>query len=511
MDITSLISKLHPLERKVLPALKSETELAEIVRVSGMQEIEVMRALQWLENKEILKVNTSFKKVVLLEKNGQKYQKEGLPEKRFLKVLTQNFMPLSEVAKKSGLDKEEVDACIGLLKRKVGIDITKEKELMVKLGSQGLKILKEGTFEDKLLTKKFPLDFNSLQDTEKFALEELKKRKDFIKIEEHKSLSIKLTELGTQVANTKISGEVINRLTPEMLKTGSWKNKQFRGYDIEVRVPEIYGGKKHFVNQAIEYAKSVWLEMGFKEMKGNLVNTSFWNFDALFTAQDHPVREMQDTYFLGGKVEKGRLPSPDIVKRIKDAHETGGKTGSTGWRYKWNEEEARKNVLRTHTTVLTSQALLSLQGKVLPVKLFALGKCFRNEALDWCHHFEFNQTEGIVIDEKANFRHLLGYLKEFFGKMGFPQARFRPAFFPYTEPSVEIDVWHPEHKKWIELGGAGMARPEVVIPLLGKDIPVLMWGPGFDRTILDYYDIKDIRQLYGNDLKLSREAKSWVK
>ncbi|MEK6845709.1 MAG: phenylalanine--tRNA ligase subunit alpha, partial [Nanoarchaeota archaeon] len=274
---------------------------------------------------------------------------------------------------------------------------------------------------------------------------------------------------------------------------------------------EIRPGKKHFVNQATEYANQIWREMGFREMKGNLVNTSFWNFDALFTAQDHPVREMQDTYYLGGKAEKGKLPSAELVKRVKETHENGGKTGSTGWKYSWNEEEAKKNVLRTHTTVLTSQTLAKLKAQDIPVKFFALGKCFRNEALDWCHHFEFNQTEGIVIDEKANFRHLLGYLHEFFRKMGFPQARFRPSYFPYTEPSVEIDVWHPQHQKWVELGGAGMLRPEVVIPLLGRDIPVLAWGPGFDRLILDYYQIKDIRELYKNDLKLSREVKAWLK
>jgi len=511
MDTENLISKLHPLERKVLPVLKSETELSAIVKSSGLQEVEVMRALQWLENKSVLKLISESKKVVCLDKNGMKYQKEGLPEKKFLRVLEDKFQPLSQIAQKSKLEKEEVDACIGVLKRKVAIDTQKDQELLVKLGPQGPKILKEGTLEEQLLSKKFPLDLTTLKDLDKFALEELKKRKEFVKVEDQKRVMIELTELGKKLVSTKINADVVNRLTSAMLKNGSWKNKQFRAYDIEVNVPQIYSGKKHFVNQAIEYAKKVWMDMGFEEMTGNMVNTSFWNFDALFTAQDHPVREMQDTYYLSGKVEKGTLPEAALVKRVKAAHENGGNTGSKGWRYVWNEEEAKKNVLRPHTTVLTSQTLSKLKEKDLPKKYFALGKCYRNEALDWCHHFEFNQTEGIVIDENANFSHLLGYLREFFKKMGFPQARFRPAFFPYTEPSVEIDVWHPVHKKWIELGGAGMLRPEVVIPLLGKDIPVLAWGPGFDRMILDYYQIKDIRELYKNDLKLSREAKSWLK
>ena len=189
-------------------------------------------------------------------------------------------------------------------------------------------------------------------------------------------------------------------------------------------------------------------------------------------------------------------------------HENGAGI-SKGWQYKWDEEKAKKLVMRTHTTVLSTQILARLKEK--RGKFFAIGRNFRNEAVDWSHGFEFNQTEGIVIDPDANFRHLLGYLKEFFKKMGFPQARFRPAYFPYCSPSVEIDVYHPIHKKWIELGGAGIFRPEVVVPLIGEDIPVLAWGPGFDRIIMDYYDIHDIRELYKNDIKQLREVKMWLK
>ena len=167
--------------------------------------------------------------------------------------------------------------------------------------------------------------------------------------------------------------------------------------------------------------------------------------------------------------------------------------------------------MRTHTTSLSAQTLSKLKTSELPQKFFALGKCFRNETVDWSHGFEFNQTEGIVVDKNANFRHLLGYLKQFFNKMGFEKIRFRPSYFPYTEPSVEIDVWHPERKIWLELGGAGMFRPEVTIPLLGENIPVLAWGPGFDRMIMNYYDIKDLREVYKNDLNMLRKIKFWMK
>ena len=247
--------------------------------------------------------------------------------------------------------------------------------------------------------------------------------------------------------------------------------------------------------------------MGFKEMSGDLIQQSFWNFDALFTAQDHPVREMQDTFFINKKEE---LSNKKIVSAVKESHEDGV-DGSAGWRYVWDEEEAKRLVLRTHTTCLSAQTLAKLKKDSLPAKFFAIGKCFRNETLDWSHGFEFNQTEGIVIDKNANFSHLLGYLQEFFKKMGFEKVRFRPSYFPYTEPSVEIDAWNPEKNVWMELGGAGIFRPEVVIPLLGENIPVLAWGPGFDRMIMNYYEIKDLRELYKNNLTQLRKMKFWMK
>ena len=195
---------------------------------------------------------------------------------------------------------------------------------------------------------------------------------------------------------------------------------------------------------------------------------------------------------------------------MRTSHEKGV-DGSKGWNYKWSEEDSKKLCLRTHTTSISAKTLSEIDKKNLPKKFFAIGKCFRNETVDWSHGFEFNQTEGIVVDRNANFRHLLGYLKQFFSKMGFENIRFRPAYFPYTEPSVEIDAWHPERKVWLELGGAGIFRPEVTIALFGEKIPILAWGPGFDRILMDYYKIKDLRELYKNDLNQLRKMGAWMK
>ena len=246
-------------------------------------------------------------------------------------------------------------------------------------------------------------------------------------------------------------------------------------------------------------------------MTGSYVQTSFWNLDALFIPQDHPARQMQDTFFIGKKdFTRGKLP-PKITERVKAVHENGGETGSKGWQAPWSAEEAQKVLLRTHTTVLSALKLAALKKEDLPAKFFAVGKVFRNEALDWKHLFEFHQVDGIVIDPDANLKDLKGYLKLFFRKMGYPDARIRPAHFPYTEPSCEVDVWHPVHKQWIELGGAGIFRPEVVVPLLGKDIPVLAWGLGLERMIAEYYKFTDIRDLYANDIKKLRETKVWMR
>ncbi|MDP3734316.1 MAG: phenylalanine--tRNA ligase subunit alpha [Nanoarchaeota archaeon] len=508
MDNKSIIAKLHPLERQVLPILPHTTELAAIAKKGKLKEIEVMRALQWLENKNLLTLETTKKKVVFLDREGQRYQKEGLPEKIFLDVLSDEFKGLNIITKKSKLSRQEVDACIGLLKRKDAIEITKEEQqLQVRITDKGMKLRQERTAEDRFLEQQFPLDIERIEDVkEKLAFEELKKRKGILRIEDIKSVHATLTILGREISMYNLEGEVINRVTTGMLQTGSWKEKTFREYDVEAAVPQKYPGKKHFENEAIEYIKSIWLEMGFKEMTGKYVQSAFWDLDALFTPQDHPAREMQDTFYVEGKAKL-----PEIWTKVKETHENGANTGSIGWKYSFSKEETEQLLLRTHTTVLSAQRLSQLKKEDLPAKFFAVGKVFRNEALDWKHLFEFYQVEGIVIDPNANLKHLKGYLTQFYKKMGYPKVRMRPAYFPYTEPSLEVDVFHPIRKQWVELGGAGIFRPEVVTPLLGFDCPVLAWGQGMGRIISEYWKITDIRDINNNDLKQIREMKRWLR
>lgn len=499
---------LHPFERKVLPLISGSKLLSDIK--TGLKDVEVMRALEWLENKGLIKTEKTVQKLIMLDYNGQMYKKKGLPERRVLSELKDKPLSLNAVKKAAHLDSEELNAAIGALRHVHAITMNKDKEgVLMQITEQGKALLKKTTSEENLITGTFPLSFENVNEEMHHAVMQLQKRKGILLIKEEKDRMIYLTDAGkTVLAHGIGKEELIGRITPSMIQAAHWKNKQFRAYDVAINVPASYPGKKHMVTQAVEYIKRIWLELGFKEMNGRMIETAFWDLDALFVPQDHPARDMQDTFYIA---EPGTAPLPDEAKKIKAVHENGGKTGSKGWGSSWSAEEAKKLLLRTHMTVLSARTLSRLKQSELPAKFFAVGKVFRNEALDWKHLFEFYQVDGIVIDPNANMKHLKGYLKEFYRKMGYDKVRIRPAHFPYTEPSCEVEVFHPIKKEWVELGGAGIFRPELVIPLLGQDIPVLAWGLGLDRIITAYYNITDIRDLYKNDISMLRKAKLWVR
>jgi phenylalanyl-tRNA synthetase alpha chain len=241
------------------------------------------------------------------------------------------------------------------------------------------------------------------------------------------------------------------------------------------------------------------------EAEGPFVESSFWNFDALYQPQDHPSRELADTFYMKFP-SSSKLPDKRLIDAVKKAHQDGGNTGSTGWRYSWDEKIAAQSILRTHTTAVSARMLTKIEP---PAKVFCIGRVFRNETLDFKHLPEFTQVEGIVADENVGFRDLLGYLREFYLRLGFKKIRFRPSYFPYTEMSVEPEVYLEERKEWLELGGSGIFRPEVTRPL-GIDCPVLAWGLSLERPIMLKLALNDIRNFYHkNDLQLLREI-SWL-
>lgn len=515
MDLLKLAKQLHVYERKVLLAFKElgkdSVDLNLLMDKTSLKDVEILRALQWLGNKEL----ASYERIEVKQYELSSGINE-LPELKLLKrVIEMAKKPLVFVdadAVKEAFNDQEFNISIGALKRKNVIAISKkDNKLTIAFMDNHKDIVKQLENEQRFLHK-MPIEADKVVNDADLIKSFV--QRNLIKLSNKSNVTATISKLGKDIykkCEKEISNfDLLERIDENIIKTQSWKNKEIRAYDVAINVPKINGGKRHFVNQATDYAKQIWLDMGFKEMTGSMAISSFWNFDALFTAQDHPVREMQDTFFIKGV--KARLPTDKkLIANVKKAHEDGV-DGSIGWNYTWNEETAKKVLLRTHTTCISSQMLKKIADtKEFPAKYFALGKCFRNETVDWSHGFEFNQTEGIVIDENANFRQLLGYLKLFFKKMGYDKIRIRPSYFPYTEPSLEIDVWHPIHNKWFELGGAGMFRPEVTVPIFGRHVPVLAWGPGFDRIIMEFFKITDLRDMYKNNLTRSRETRFWLK
>jgi len=504
MNVNEIIEGLSESEKKVLLNVKCDTSLKNIISLTSLDEIVVMRSLQWLSNKKLVSLNKNEFVIISLGNNGKDYLKNGLPEKIFLtELLKKNSVSISDLTKI--ISREEVNACVGILKKNGFIKIDKKDELFFSITPIGKDKLKSGFFEEVIL-QKLPMNENNLSDDEIKIVNDLLKRKGIIVKDKKTNWSASITKLGLSVAKSnKLNITYQEKVTSNIIK--QHKDVVFKKYDVSSSVPKISIGRKHFVNEAKKYIKSIWLELGFEEMTGNQIQSAFWNLDALFVPQDHPAREMQDTFYVEGKAKLDNK----LFEKVKDAHIKGGDTGSVGWGGSFSKDVSEELLLRTHTTVLSAIKFSELKREDLPKKFFVVDKTFRNEALDWKHLFEFHQVEGIVVDLEGNMPKLKGYLKQFFAKMGFSDVRIRPAHFPYTEPSAEVEAFNPIKKEWVEMGGAGIIRPEVSKTLLGFECPILAWGLGMERIISKYYDIVDIREIYKNDIESLKKTKVFIK
>ena len=294
----------------------------------------------------------------------------------------------------------------------------------------------------------------------KDGFKKLAGRKNILNVKKETSHSFNILPKGEDILNEGFTiQKQATQLTHQQLKDGEWKSLQYRPYDINAEAPVFFAGKKHPLRVIIDEIREIFLNMGFSEDKGSYVESAFWNFDSLFQPQDHAAREMQDTFYLKNPLTCD-LPDDNLVKLTAETHENGGGTGSIGWQYDWYEDIARQSVLRTQTTGISTKNLFEHEP---PIKMFSVGRVFRRETFDYKHLPEFHQVEGLVCDEKISFQNLLGTLKEFYKKLGF-EVRCRPAYFPYTYLSTETEIYLEEKESWIELGGAGMFRPEVLKP-----------------------------------------------
>jgi len=542
-----LLASLHPLEVKALPHIKDGMLLTALAKAAGMQEAEATRALQWLESKHALSLDTKSEITIQLDVNGKITEKKNFPEMRVVLNRQQHkknhpnasgAWSSKDMMEELGFIEAERQTAIGELLRlrlaiikkenpeqkriettksgedaKIGTTKKDDSDVYIELTPHGYEYDCE-KYPPYLLIKKIDdgIPAEKLDADEKAILDGLKKRKQQITTKERRDKIIKLTELGRRLASIDLSKrDFAERVTPEDIQTGAWEKKTYRAFDVVAPVQPQPTGKEHFVNEAIDYVRKIWLEMGFQEMEGDMVQSAFWNLDALFVPQDHPAREMQDTFYLDNPART--TIARNTFDRVKAAHEDGGGTSSKGWRYTFSKAESEQMLLRTHCTVVSAQTLYAIkEGKLQsPGKYFTVGKVFRNEALDWKHLFEFHQVEGIVVDPNVTFAQLIGYLRIFFAKMGFKKILLRPSYFPFTEPSVEIAVWNEQKKQWVELGGAGVFRPEVTKALLGEEVPVLAWGLGMERIVVEYFGLKDLRDIYKNDVKQLREMPRFIR
>ncbi|MEM1576002.1 MAG: phenylalanine--tRNA ligase subunit alpha [Archaeoglobaceae archaeon] len=446
--------------------------LDELASLTKMSRDAVMKAVFLLQEKGFLEVSEVKKIRYKITEEGRRYLKEGFPEEKLLKLLSET----DEVERLKSALGDEFQIAVGWLKRKNVLELKGGKIRLIS--------------KPELAEKRALERVDKGEEIDRELLKLLERRKLIEKVEE-KTFQVKILK--------KVEfdfKETISDLTPEQIMTGSWRGKKFIRYDIKIPSAEIYGGKSHPYERIIRECRKIFLDMGFKEIKGNYVQLAFWNFDALFQPQDHPARDMQDTFYL----DRYEEIDYEKVSNVKETHENGWITGSTGWEGVWDLKKAQQLVLRTHTTAVTIKYLA--KNPEPPQKAFCIDRVYRRESIDATHLPEFDQLEGVVLDRDVGFKHLLGLLKTFFTKMGFEDVRFRPGYFPYTEPSVEPEVY-VEGLGWIELGGAGVFRKEVTEPL-GIKGKVLAWGLGIGRLAMLRIGLKDLRKLYLPDINWLR-------
>ena len=461
---------LHDIEKQIVKALQSEPNLTEeqLVQKTKLSMDQIRRGVEWLRQKKLADVSETIKISSSLGKNGLDSLKNGLPERRLVNLVKDGPKTFDEI--RSSLQGPDFNAAIANAKKNDWISIEKmETGSKISLKREPVQTPEElmiSTIGEKTISSN-PLSMFP-------ALKPLMERPDFIIQHEEKTKTASLSEPGKKIDLEKLDSGAI---------------------DVEADVPHVHAARIHPLKDTINEIRETFVHLGFSEILGNLSQSSFWNFDALFTPQDHPARELQDTFYLQGLNAK-QLATPAQIKNVSNAHKKG-------WRYYWDIQEARKMVLRTHTTCVTIKHLAD--KKPDEARIFSLGRVFRNEKLSFKHLAEFNQVEGVVVGKHITLRDLMGIQKEFYRKIGLTKVKFWPTFFPYTEPSLQSMVYNEKLGKWIELFGMGIFRPEVTKPL-GITKPVLAWGGGIERIAMLKFGLDDVREFYNNNLSWLRTA-----
>lgn len=497
MSVSKIIEGLSHNERRLLLALEAaggRATPADMISAGRFDlEVEIMGSASWLVSKGLAEIREESERFYILADAG--IIESGLPERKAIRAIDVAGGRMDMVAFADALPGGEDKIAVGWLKRKGLADIVKEGDAKILVLTQKGRDSLSTEMEDEMFLRRLSEAPVSEKDADARLVKDLKGRQGMIGEEVVTEREVLLTEAGREALaiGIELRDEIV-QMDDIVIQSGKWRDAEFRRYDVQTFAPAVYPAKKHPLSRLGAEIRKVFTDMGFTEFDEEYVQPSFWNLDILYIPQDHPARELQDTFYLE---HPARIEMTDeaLVEKIRSIHENGGDTGSCGWGGKWSRDMAEQALLRTHTTVNTIKALAA-HAKA-PSKCFSISRIFRKESIDSTHLPEFTQIEGFILDENANFDMLISLIREFYSKMGFDQIRIRPAYFPYTEPSLELEVFF--HGKWMELGGAGIFRPEVVAPF-GIKTPVLAWGFGFERLAMLKWNIADIRDLYISDV-----------
>jgi phenylalanyl-tRNA synthetase alpha chain len=488
-ESVSITKEMHQL-LKTVSKHKSKTldELADILQIPRAKTELLMFQLM---RKNLVSRLTSLITLIELTEEGRRIIEAGLPENELLKFLHQTEnVALTTIAEGTGLPKQAVNAAIGQLRKEEIIAIDKGQVSLTKTVER---------INEKLESALQNIAKDPSSETPDKILSQLLRRK-LVETKDRQKTIVEITSLGLEALPIINIVQTVSKLTPDQIRTGEWRSLQLKKYKISTQPKHIPIGRKHPYLLFLQEVKEKLLGLGFSEMRGPIVETEFWNFDALYAAQDHPAREPTDVYSIKDPIQ-GKLPKDKkLIKAVKTMHEIGAPVGSRGWRYKWSPKKASLLLLRPQGTSVSARTLYNLD---IPAKYFSIARCYRPDSVDATHLSEFNQLEGIVCDPSITFPDLLGILKTFAVEIAeATKVKFKPDYYPFTSPSVELSALHPE-LGYIEFGGAGIFRPEVTAPFGIKD-PVIAWGLGVDRLYMVKRGINDIRELFTQKLEWLR-------
>lgn len=457
--------------------------VSELSVALGRREQDIMRDLAELEARGLIRVFKREVRVAEVSESGRRYLELGLPEERLIQELLKagrlSFRDLKEL----GMAEDEVSAAIGILRKYGAVEVGRDG---ITLRSEGVEALREYVERVKARLREY-LGPREFEDTE---IDRELRRRGLISTREVKDMRVEATETLLSVANSLVRGEVVTVVTPEVISLGSWDNVEFKPFDLSVELPKLRLARKHFFVDVIDYMREVMVSLGFEEVKGPHVELELWNFDVLFVPQYHPSRRSTDVYRLkGGSPLEG--VSRVLVNEVKRYHEAFAG-------YTWDQGKALRLVLRTHCTAVSARTIFERgEGEY---RVFTIDRVFRPDTPDPTHLMEFHQLDGIMVGRRVSFKDLLQFFREFARALGLGEVRFKPAYFPFTEPSVEGYVKHPR-LGWVEVLPGGMFRRQVLGPLGLHGYNVAAWGIGVDRIAMILLGIDDIRDLYSDDVR----------